>query len=244
MPSSPSCWSRTFFVIPADLLVSSASLSDLAVLTGVLLCYQACMIMSSLFHTFTCHSHNVSQTCLSLDLGGITLALLASYLSGIHYAFWCHDNWRAFYLVTVAGIFVVATGAQFHPKFAKEEYFHFRVALFMVWALYGLVPTVHYIFLHGGFGSSEPLVSALLPRIGIMYAICGVAFVFYIAKLPERWLPGTLDYFGHSHQWWHVLIFLALLFWHHTGVTLAIFRLSTGCTAPPKEEHLQLLSLI
>ncbi len=80
---------RDLLVIPAHLpLLRPIALPDLLVLGGVLVCYQLCMIMSSLFHTFTCHSQQVSQRCLSLDLGGITLALLATYLSGIYYAFW------------------------------------------------------------------------------------------------------------------------------------------------------------
>ena len=34
-----------------------------------------------------------------------------------------------------------------------------------------------------------------------------------------------MDIIGHSHQWWHFFIFLALLFWHHSGVVWATFRL-------------------
>ncbi len=76
-------------VLPSHLqLLEKMALADLLVLVGVLVCYQACMILSSLFHTFTCHSQRVSERCLSLDLVGITLALLATYLSGIYYAFW------------------------------------------------------------------------------------------------------------------------------------------------------------
>ncbi len=63
------------------------------------------MVLSSLYHTFTCHSHEVSATCMSLDLLGITLGLLATYLSGIYYAFWCQPSIRDFYLCTVGGIF-------------------------------------------------------------------------------------------------------------------------------------------
>ena len=46
---------------------------------------QACMFLSSVYHTFCCHSRTVSEKCLSLDLAGITLALLATYLSGVYY---------------------------------------------------------------------------------------------------------------------------------------------------------------
>ncbi len=74
------------------------------------------------------------------------------------------------------------------------------MSLFTVWAIYGVVPTLHWIQLHGGF--SSPIVHLMLPRIFIMYGICGLAFLFYITKLPERILPGSLDIVGHSHQVW------------------------------------------
>ena len=89
--------------------------------------FQACMILSSLYHTFTCHSQQWSENCLTLDLIGITMALLATYLSGIYYAFWCAPFWRDFYLTTVGGLFILATMAQFFPGFADEKNSHYRI---------------------------------------------------------------------------------------------------------------------
>jgi hypothetical protein len=43
----------------------------------------------------------VSETCLFLDLTGIAASITASYIAGIHYAFFCHVWWRNFYLITV-----------------------------------------------------------------------------------------------------------------------------------------------
>ena len=85
------------------------------------------MILSSLYHTFTCHSQQWSENCLTLDLIGITMALLATYLSGIYYAFWCEPFWRDFYLTTVGGLFIVATMAQFFPGFGDDKYSNYRI---------------------------------------------------------------------------------------------------------------------
>ena len=74
------------------------------------------MVLSSLYHTFECHASNkVAETCFSLDILGITVGLMATYLSGLYYAFYCEPNWRDFYLLTVGGIFVLATSIQFIP---------------------------------------------------------------------------------------------------------------------------------
>ena len=98
-----------------------------------------------------------------------------------------------------------------------------RLGLFFFWAIYGIVPTLHWILLHPE-GLSHSLVSAMLPRIVFMYFICGLAFFFYVTRIPERLVPGLVDIIGHSHQWWHILIFLGLYFWHNTGLAFAMFR--------------------
>jgi len=214
------------WLIPQD--ISGVTSSDFVVLCTLIICYQLTMVLSSFYHTFTCHSPKVSENCLTLDLLGITMGLLATYLSGIYYAFWCQPFWRDFYLSTVGGLFIVATIAQFIPGFQDEKNSKKRLGLFFFWAIYGIVPTLHWISMHPE-GLSHSLVSAMLPRIMFMYFICGLAFFFYVTRIPERLVPGLVDIIGHSHQWWHILIFLGLYFWHNTGLAFAMFRLKHGC---------------
>ena len=52
---------------------------------------QICMAMSAGYHTFCCHSKDSYHCWLSYDLCGISFSLLAIYITGIYYAFWCHD---------------------------------------------------------------------------------------------------------------------------------------------------------
>jgi len=206
--------------------------TDFLVLLILLICYQATMVLSSLYHTFECHaSVKVAETCFSLDILGITVGLMATYLSGLYYSFYCEPHWRDFYLLTVGGIFVLATSIQFIPAKtlfeSEEKQARFRIRLFVIWAVYGVVPTIHWVWLQDG----SPIVQYMIPRIVVMYIIVGAAFFFYVTKMPERLMPGLVDTFGHSHQWWHVLIFFALLFWHQTGLKFALFRLKHGCIA-------------
>lgn len=51
---------------------------------------QICMVLSSIYHTFSCRSEKDYWFFLSYDLFGVALSLLAIYLSGVYYAFWCH----------------------------------------------------------------------------------------------------------------------------------------------------------
>jgi len=202
---------------------------DFAVILTIITCYQACMILSAVFHTFTAHSKEVSETCLFLDLAGIAASITASYVSGIYYAFFCYPAWRNFYLITVG--MIITCGIVFRKALNEERNEAIRIVFFVCWAIYGTLPTLHWVILSGGFG--DVIIRTFLPRVVIMYAITGLAFLFYLGKIPERFLPGRFDMLGSSHQWWHVLIFLCLAYWHNTGFTFAEFRLENQCSPNP-----------
>lgn len=67
-----------------------ASTTDMVIVGALLICFQMCMILSSVYHTFSCKSEKAYECFLAYDLLGIALSLLAIYISGIYYAFWCH----------------------------------------------------------------------------------------------------------------------------------------------------------
>jgi len=204
----------------------SSSGWDFAVILMVISLYQACMVLSALYHTFNAHSKEASEFCLMLDLGGICASITASYISGIYYAFWCHPFLQNFYMITVACF--ITTGLLFRNTFNKEEHLLYRLVYFIGFVVYGCVPTIHWIVINGGFESDE--VRLFLPRIVTMYLLTGLAFLFYAAKFPEVVLPGRFDILGSSHQWWHLFIFICLAYWYTTGLALAQFRNSGGCS--------------
>jgi len=193
----------------------------------ILVCFQICMAMSTGYHTFCCHSQHSYHCWLAYDLCGISFSLLAIYVSGIYYAFWCDHFMRTTYLTVVAVMFTGALVLQTQSKFMTDEYARARLFFFMAWSCFGFLPCTHWAILNGGF--SHAFVLDLVGRIGIMYIICGVALFFYISRIPERWFPGCVDYIGSSHQWWHIIIFSAFLHWQRTGQYYAEFRARHGC---------------
>jgi len=206
---------------------------DFAVILIIIGCYQICMIMSAVFHTFTSHSQDAHELCLQMDLAGIGASITASFLCGIYYAFWCYPLLCAFYMSTVLAFIIC--GAAFMNKMNKEENIVLRLIYFCSFTIYGFVPTLHWVWING-FYSDE--VKIFLPRIFIFYLFCGAAFMFYIAKFPESCLPGKFDIFGSSHQWWHAFIWAGLAYWHHTGYIFAEYRLETGCGGVSPDDHL------
>jgi hypothetical protein len=60
-----------------------------------------------------------------------------------------------------------------------------------------------------------------------MYVLVIIAFAIYIAKVPERWFVGKVDWCGHSHNWWHLFVLAALYYWHNSGKFLLFQSFST-----------------
>lgn len=97
----------------------------------------------------------------------------------------------------------------------------------------------------GGAGAADILESsgdalagdvgeALRSGVGLTLvgSLCGVlGYGVMVAKVPERFSPGTFDTWGHSHQWWHMLTILGPVLCLEAGRGLLAARLSHACTA-------------
>ena len=81
-----------------------------------------------------------------------------------------------------------------------------RVAMYFFFALSFVAPI---IFLQSNY---DPDI-AMPPdwfRLAPIAVIYFVGTVIYLTKVPERWLKGQVDYFGSSHNIFHVMILVAL----------------------------------
>lgn len=141
--------------------------------------------------------------------------------------FFCNPILRLIYMTTLAALFICASVLQIWPEICGRKFTSLRVIVFGAWFASGLVPVGHWYFMLGGWQNLT--VQFILPRFCISFMLIVIAFCFYISKFPERIFPGTLDYFGNSHQWWHVLIFLALASWHSFAVSFAKFHSNRKC---------------
>lgn len=63
---------------------------------------QFCMMCSTGYHVFACHSERANHRWLALDLAGICVGLIGCYLPAIHFAFYCLSvswNYSLFLLI-------------------------------------------------------------------------------------------------------------------------------------------------
>ncbi|XP_061116494.1 progestin and adipoQ receptor family member 3a [Conger conger] len=211
-------------VLPA----SGASREDYVIYSIGLFCFQVCMLCSVGYHLFSCHrSEKTSRRWVALDYTGISIGILGCYVPGVFYAFYCNNYWRQVYLITVLAMILAVFFAQIHPNYLTKQWRRLRSAIFCSVAAYGVIPTIHWVWLSGGFGAE--LIQAFIPRVLMVYLIAAAAFVFYISKVPERYFPGQLNYLGSSHQLWHVLVVLVFYCWHQSIVYITNYRHSRPC---------------
>ncbi|KAL8586817.1 hypothetical protein ACOMHN_052693 [Nucella lapillus] len=203
-----------------------ADFTDHVILTLGLLCFQFCMICSTGFHIFCCHSERASRRWLQVDMTGVSIGIIGCYLPAVHYAFYCLSIWRDIYMIVICLLTVSTLWFQLHPQFFTSRWYCTRMAVYVGLAAYGIMPSLHWIYLNG---VSSPVVQIFVPKITAMYLIGMLAFSFYISKFPERMFPGVFDYIGSSHQWWHIIILVAFIFWHQAGREILQYRITHTC---------------
>ena len=234
---------RDYFLLPSEILLNSATAGDLAVLVFMTASSMACMAFSSVYHTLMCHSKAVNDRFLALDLMGIKLAFLGIYVAAIYFGFWCHPFWQAFYNAVVFAIFCVIVASTLHPKYPMDEFCALRTATFVGWAMFGIVPAVHGLYLQWDVPGIASLASAFLPNLAFIYVVSAMATLVYATRFPECCFPGRVDILGHSHQWWYLLILVVLVFTHKCGLTGLVYVYSVECGTMPGKEVLELVAL-
>ena len=97
--------------------------------------------------------------------------------------------------------------------------------------MFAVVPGVHFTLI---VGSDYPglllwrVLSPLLEMLGL-YAL---GFGFYVSRWPERRWPRRFDIWLSSHQFWHVLIVLAVRVWHFNLMQVFGLRSLAVCEQP------------
>ncbi|KAK6052268.1 hypothetical protein COOONC_10227 [Cooperia oncophora] len=184
---------------------------------------QVCMLFSAAYHTFCCANERKRQKFLKLDIFGISAGLLGMYLSGIYTAFFCFQDHLETYVYMLLSIFAITAYVPTRDDFFDRKIVGSRIGyLHIIYSsiiVFGFCPTTHWVYLHGGLENAH--VAYWLVDIFILYGLIALAFFFYVTLIPERLC--AFDLVGCSHQWWHIFILSAMVFWQRTGVDLLAF---------------------
>ncbi|KAI2469240.1 HlyIII-domain-containing protein [Annulohypoxylon bovei var. microspora] len=179
-------------------------IQDFIVLSVYNLSVTVCFILSTVFHTLCHHSQEICKSSNQLDHLGIVLVLWGAGISGTHFAFYCDEFFRNSYFGLLSSIALSCGIFTLRPEFKKPAY---RTARFLIYCFFGaslFVPIVHGL---SRFGRVEMGLWSFLGLALINFT----GAVVYVARVPERWFPGTFDLLGQSHNWMHVLVVMGAL---------------------------------
>ena len=148
------------------------------------------------------------------DYGGISLLISGSCYPPYYYFFYYSIKFRNFYLILITSIGIGTFIYSLTDDFNKPQRRTLRGILFLIFGLCTAIPILHMTFFGDtikGYSNDIILINWYLG--GISYII---GTFFYILRFPEKSFPRVFDYFGASHQIFHVLVFFGALF-HFMG---------------------------
>ncbi|KAJ2338003.1 hypothetical protein GGF43_006977, partial [Coemansia sp. RSA 2618] len=173
------------FTVTRGLLLEFATVDwrDTVTLYAFLLGAVACMGLSAVYHTVTCHSHAVQRAYNKCDYVGIVFLIVGSCVPVFCYMFYCHPRLKLLYLALIFALGALTVTMVVAPRFAKPEFRPLRAATFVALGLSGVVPGLHAMAL---FGWEYTFNAVQLPCMLLMGGTYIAGAVIYGARIPER----------------------------------------------------------
>ena len=174
-----------------------------------------CLFFSASYHALKIISEVFNNISHRFDHGGISLLISGSCFPPYYYFFYYENKYKYFYLILISalglGIFLYSI---LSSDFSKPYKRTFRGILFLLFGICTGIPIVHMTF----FGDS---INGYCPGIKLRnWYYGGFSYIFgallYILRFPEKKFKGKFDYFGSSHQIFHILVFSGATF-HYFG---------------------------
>ncbi|KAM9310577.1 membrane progestin receptor delta isoform 2-T2 [Pholidichthys leucotaenia] len=161
---------------------------------------------SSCAHTFSAMSAESRHICYFFDYGALSLYSLGCAISYGYYIMpdcWVNTWLHQHFVVIAIGNSLFCTSLSCYSRFMELQFPKrskaLRTGAFVVPFIFDTIPLVYRILLCCG-GSCSDAITSHCYHLLFAFLTC---FLF-TAHLPERLAPGKFDYFGHSHQLFHV----------------------------------------
>ena len=220
--------SIAFYFYPTSANFSLSTNTDVCIAAVFFFAACKCLVCSTLWHTM----NSVADRCLMerfacVDYTGISLLIAASIMTTEYTAFYCEPVSRWIYMTATLTLGIGGVILPWHPTFNRADMAWARVAFYVTLGATGFAPVAQLNLTRGVEATLEfyaPITKSIL-----VYLFG--AFV-YASKVPERWFPGAFDYFGGSHNLWHLAVLGGILF-HYVAMQEffagAFERAENGC---------------
>ncbi|CZT20872.1 related to membrane proteins, contain hemolysin III domain [Ramularia collo-cygni] len=178
-------------------------------------CAEVCLIFSTLYHLLGSHSHGVEQFWLRMDLLGIIIAVVGTFVPGIRYAFICDTGVQKLHWAIIISSGFATAVMICVPKFRRWR--TARTCAYLALGASSFIPILHGVQLYG--------VEYMMRYSGLKWYLLemvpyGLGVTLYAFRVPERFVPGYFDFWGASHQIFHVSILFGM-FIHVVGLNEA-----------------------
>ncbi|WFD37040.1 inc metabolism membrane protein [Malassezia cuniculi] len=205
---------------------------DLLVQALYVIAAAKCMVCSVSWHVMAGCSDKHWYNCFScIDYTGISFLVAASLQTLVYNGFYCQPSIVMAYTTGVIALAVTMGIVPWAPWFNDRRYRTLRIMTFVAMAFSGVLPFIHGAFLHGIRG----MLNFFYPVFWSVLSYC-VGVFLYFNRIPERLAPGRFDYFGHSHQLWHISILVAIWLHYRAVIHFHQNRFEYSCNAHPSSE--------
>ncbi|KAL4911998.1 hemolysin-III related-domain-containing protein [Aspergillus aurantiobrunneus] len=167
-----------------------------------------CLVCSTLWHTMNSIANQPLMECFAcVDYTGISFLVAASIVTTEYTAFYCEPTSRWIYILLTMSLGIGGVILPWHPTFNRADFAWIRVAFYVTLALTGFAPLAQLTYTRG-FAWCLYFYAPVMKSILVYFA----GACIYASQVPERWRPGLFDYFGGSHNIWHLAVLGGILF--------------------------------
>jgi adiponectin receptor len=221
--------SVAFYFYPTSINFSQSTKTDIFIAFVFFFAACQCLVCSTIWHTMNAVADvDLISMFACVDYTGISLLIAASIMTTEYTAFYCEPVSRWIYMTATALLGIGGVILPWHPKFNGADMAWARVAFYVGLGATGGLPILQLSFSHGAafvWHFYSPILKSILVYL--------IGAIVYGSKVPERWCPGMFDYFGGSHNLWHIAVLGGILF-HYTAMQAffadAFRRAQDGCT--------------
>ncbi|KAI4217677.1 MAG: hypothetical protein LQ351_000273 [Letrouitia transgressa] len=200
--------SIAFHFYPSSVNFSQSSKTDIFFAAMFFFAACKCLVCSCMWHTMSSIAEqSLMERFACVDYTGISLLIAASIITTEYTAFYCEPTSQWAYILLTATLGICGVLLPWHPTFNRADMKWSRVLFYISLAATGFGPILQTSLIKGPAWSYyfyAPIAKSILVYLA--------GALIYASQVPERWLHGWFDYFGGSHNIWHVAVLGGILY--------------------------------
>ena len=186
-----------------------------------------CFGFSTSFHWFSIYSKELYSLLCRLDYAGITLLIPGSCYPPYFYFYYCEKVIGTIYLTIISTFSFIVFVCTLYPGFHGPNFRRLRGSLFLILGVSTSIPILHLAFFGKyvkGFEEKPYLIFWYIG--GIVYVLGGL---FFVTRIPEKYIPNKFDYCFYSHNNLHICVLLAFIFHFLGAMDSFYYRQNNKC---------------